>query len=115
METLGLTRKEKTQFGKLSGGQRQRLSIALALVGRPEVMVLDELTTGLDPQPRRDTWALIEGVRDRGTTIVLVTHFVEEAERLCDRIAVIDSGRLVALDTPAALTAGAGRLRGGGG
>jgi ABC-2 type transport system ATP-binding protein len=107
LETLGLTGKQKTQFGKLSGGQRQRLSIALALVGRPEVVVLDELTTGLDPQARRDTWALIEGVRDRGTTIVLVTHFMEEAERLCDRIAVFDSGRIVALDTPAALVAGA--------
>ena len=69
--------------------------------------MLDELTTGLDPQARRDTWALIEGVRDRGTTIVLVTHFMEEAERLCDRIAVFDSGRIVALDTPAALAAGA--------
>jgi ABC-2 type transport system ATP-binding protein len=106
MDVLGLTGKEKTQFGKLSGGQRQRLSIALALVGRPEVVVLDELTTGLDPQARRDTWALIEGVRDRGTTIVLVTHFMEEAERLCDRIAVLDSGCIVALDTPAALAAG---------
>jgi ABC-2 type transport system ATP-binding protein len=103
METLGLTGREKTQFAKLSGGQRQRLSIALALVGRPEVVVLDELTTGLDPQARRDTWALIEGIRDSGTTIVLVTHFMEEAERLCDRIAVIDSGRIVALDAPAAL------------
>jgi ABC-type multidrug transport system ATPase subunit len=71
------------------------------------VVVLDELTTGLDPQARRDTWALIEGVRDRGTTIGLVTHFMEEAERLCDRIAVFDSGRIVALDTPAALAAGA--------
>jgi ABC-2 type transport system ATP-binding protein len=107
METLGLTAKEKTAFGTLSGGQRQRLSIALALIGQPEVVVLDELTTGLDPQARRDTWALIEGVRERGTTIVLVTHFMEEAERLCDRIAVIDSGRIVALDTPAALAAAA--------
>jgi ABC-2 type transport system ATP-binding protein len=107
METLGLTGQRKTQFGELSGGQRQRLSIALALVGRPEVVVLDELTTGLDPQARRDTWALIEGVRDRGATIVLVTHFMEEAERLCDRIAVIVSGRIVALDTPAALASGA--------
>jgi ABC-2 type transport system ATP-binding protein len=99
METLGLTGKQKTQFGKLSGGQRQRLSIALALVGRPEVVVLDELTTGLDPQARRDTWALIEGVRDRGTTIVLVTHFMEEAERLCDRIGIIDQGKLIAEGT----------------
>jgi ABC-2 type transport system ATP-binding protein len=105
LETLGLTGQQKTQFGRLSGGQRQRLSIALALVGQPEVVVLDELTTGLDPQARRDTWTLIEGVRDRGTTIVLVTHFMEEAERLCDRVAVFDSGRIVALDTPAALAA----------
>jgi len=96
---------ERTKFGKLSGGQRQRLSIALALVGNPEVVVLDELTTGLDPQARRDTWTLIEGVRDRGATIVLVTHFMEEAEWLCDRVAVIDSGRIVALDSPAALAA----------
>jgi len=105
MDLLGLTPKERTKFGKLSGGQRQRLSIALALVGNPEVVVLDELTTGLDPQARRDTWTLIEGVRDRGATIVLVTHFMEEAEWLCDRVAVIDSGRIVALDSPAALAA----------
>jgi ABC-2 type transport system ATP-binding protein len=105
MDLLGLTPKEGTKFSKLSGGQRQRLSIALALVGNPEVVVLDELTTGLDPQARRDTWALIEGVRDRGATIVLVTHFMEEAEWLCDRLAVIDSGRIVALDSPAALVA----------
>jgi ABC-2 type transport system ATP-binding protein len=107
MDQLGLSEKEKTSFGKLSGGQRQRLSIALALVGQPEVVVLDELTTGLDPQARRDTWALIESVRARGTTVLLVTHFMEEAERLCDRVAVIDAGRIVALDTPAALAAGA--------
>ena len=105
MDLLGLTPKERTKFGKLSGGQRQRLSIALALVGNPEVVVLDELTTGLDPQARRDTWTLIEGVRDRGATIVLVTHFMEEAEWLCARVAVIDSGRIVALDSPAALAA----------
>ena len=103
MEMLGLADKAGTRFKKLSGGQKQRLSIALALVGNPRVAVLDELTTGLDPQARRDTWELIEGVRDRGVTIVLVSHFMEEAERLCDRVAVIDSGRLVAVDTPAAL------------
>ena len=103
MDVLGLAGKSKTRFGKLSGGQKQRLSIALALVGNPQVVVLDELTTGLDPQARRDTWELIEGVRDRGVTIVLVTHFMEEAERLCDRVALIDAGRVVALDTPAAL------------
>ncbi|HUB41026.1 MAG TPA: ABC transporter ATP-binding protein [Streptosporangiaceae bacterium] len=107
MSVLGLTDSESKRFGKLSGGQRQRLSIALSLVGRPDVVVLDELTTGLDPQARRDTWALIEGVRARGTTVLLVTHFMEEAERLCDRVAVIDAGRVVALDTPAALAAAA--------
>ena len=103
MDVLGLADKRDTRFGKLSGGQKQRLSIALALVGSPQVAVLDELTTGLDPQARRDTWALIEGIRDRGVTIVLVTHFMEEAERLCDRVALIDAGRVVALDTPAGL------------
>ncbi len=103
MDVLGLADKAGTTFKKLSGGQKQRLSIALALVGNPRVAVLDELTTGLDPQARRDTWELIEGVRDRGVTIVLVSHFMEEAERLCDRVAVIDSGRVVAIDTPAAL------------
>jgi ABC-2 type transport system ATP-binding protein len=103
--SLGLGDKRKTPFGKLSGGQQQRLSIALALVGSPKVAVLDELTTGLDPQARRDTWDLIEQVRDSGVTIILVTHFMDEAERLCDRLAVIDSGKLVALDTPAGLTA----------
>jgi ABC-2 type transport system ATP-binding protein len=105
LETLRLTEKLNTQFRRLSGGQKQRLSIALALVGNPKVAVLDELTTGLDPQARRDAWDLIEAVRDNGVTIVLVTHFMEEAERLCDRLALIDSGKLVALDTPAGLVA----------
>ncbi len=105
---LGLSGKRQARFSQLSGGQRQRLSIALALVGRPELAVLDELTTGLDPQARRDTWALIEGVRDQGVTIVLVTHFMEEAERLCDRIALLNHGRIVAIDTPAGLAAGGG-------
>ena len=103
VETLGITEKVNTQFRRLSGGQQQRLSIALALLGNPRVAVLDELTTGLDPQARRDTWDLIERIRDRGVTVVLVTHFMEEAERLCDRIAVIDGGRVVALDSPAGL------------
>jgi ABC-2 type transport system ATP-binding protein len=103
MEVLGLAGKARTPFAKLSGGQKQRLSIALALIGNPRVAVLDELTTGLDPQARRDTWELIERVRERGVTIVLVTHFMEEAERLCDRVAVIAKGRVAALDTPAAL------------
>ncbi|MCH5674234.1 ABC transporter ATP-binding protein [Streptomyces gilvus] len=102
-ERLGLTPKLSTRFGKLSGGQKQRLFIALALVGNPRVVVLDELTTGLDPRARRDTWQLIEDVRASGVTVLLVTHFMEEAQRLCDRIAVIDQGRVAALDTPAGL------------
>jgi ABC-2 type transport system ATP-binding protein len=106
IDVLGLTKKTKTRFGKLSGGQKQRLSIALALVGTPQIAIMDELTTGLDPAARHETWELIEGVRDRGVTIVLVTHFMEEAERLCDRVALIDSGRVVAIDTPANLADG---------
>jgi len=113
-EELGLGGQAATPYAKLSGGQKQRLSIALALVGDPEVAVLDELTTGLDPQARRETWGLIEQIRDRGVTVLLVTHFMEEAERLCDRVALIASGRLVAVDTPAGLVrraGGAQRLR----
>jgi len=102
-ERLGLTGQLGTRFAKLSGGQKQRLFIALALVGDPRVVVLDELTTGLDPRARRDTWQLIEDVRASGVTVLLVTHFMEEAQRLCDRIAVIDQGRVAALDTPAGL------------
>ncbi|MFD8308317.1 ATP-binding cassette domain-containing protein [Streptomyces sp. NPDC059690] len=102
-ERLGLTAKLATRFAKLSGGQKQRLFIALALIGNPRVVVLDELTTGLDPRARRDTWQLIEDVRAGGVTVLLVTHFMEEAQRLCDRIAVIDRGRVAALDTPAGL------------
>jgi ABC-2 type transport system ATP-binding protein len=105
LEDLGLADLRRARFGQLSGGQKQRLSIALALVGSPEIAVLDELTTGLDPNARRDTWELIEGVRDRGVTVVLVTHSMEEAERLCDRVAVIVAGRIVALDSPAGLVA----------
>ena len=102
---LGLTGRLGTRFGKLSGGQKQRLSIALALIGDPDIAILDELTTGLDPQARRDTWDLIGSVRDRGVTVLLVTHFMEEAERLCDRVALIDGGTVVALDTPSGLIA----------
>ncbi|MFF5175170.1 ATP-binding cassette domain-containing protein [Micromonospora sp. NPDC000089] len=100
---LGLAEQRNTAFHKLSGGQKQRLSVALALVGRPEIAILDELTTGLDPKGRRDTWDLVERIRDRGVTVVLVTHFMAEAERLCDRLALIDAGRVVAIDTPAGL------------
>ena len=103
LDDWDLTEKRNSTFGKLSGGQKQRLFIALALIGNPEVAFLDELTTGLDPQARRHTWGLIENIRSRGVTVVLVTHFMEEAERLCDRLAVIDKGRVVALDTPAGL------------
>lgn len=102
-ERLGLDSRLGTRFAKLSGGQKQRLFIALALIGDPRVVVLDELTTGLDPRARRDTWQLIEDVRASGVTVLLVTHFMEEAQRLCDRIAVIDKGRIAALDTPQGL------------
>jgi ABC-2 type transport system ATP-binding protein len=95
-------------FATLSGGQQQRLFLALALLGRPEIVFLDELTTGLDPTARRATWNLVRRVRERGATVVLVTHFMEEAEALCDRIAIVDRGRVVALDTPGALTAAQG-------
>jgi ABC-2 type transport system ATP-binding protein len=103
LELLGLAEKRTSAFSKLSGGQKQRLFIALALVNQPEVVFFDELTTGLDPQARRAMWDLVRQVRDRGCTVVLTTHFMEEAERLCDRVAIVDHGRLVALDTPDAL------------
>jgi ABC-2 type transport system ATP-binding protein len=100
---LGLEDVRDTAYKNLSGGEKQRLSIALALVGRPKVAILDELSTGLDPQGRRETWHLIESIRDRGVTILLVTHLMEEAERLADRVAVFGEGRLIALDTPAGI------------
>jgi len=103
MRLLDLTQHRGAQFAKLSGGLKQRLSIALALVGNPKVAILDELTTGLDPQARRATWDLVERVRDTGVTILLVTHFMDEAERLCDRLVVIDRGNVVAQGTPAGL------------
>src|SRR5690606_20735677 len=91
-------------FGALSGGQQQRLFLALALLGSPELVFLDELTTGLDPTARRATWDLVRQVRARGATVVLVTHIMEEAEALCDTVAVVDGGRVVAADSPRALT-----------
>lgn len=111
LESLGLHDVANSAFKNLSGGQKQRLSIALALIGNPRIAILDELTTGLDPEARRETWALIESTRDRGVTVVLVTHFMDEAETLCDRIALINRGRLVALDTPEAIAARAGSSR----
>jgi ABC-2 type transport system ATP-binding protein len=105
IDALGLAGKLKDYYRSLSGGQRQRLSVALALIGRPKIAGLDEMTAGLDPQARRATWDLIECVRNRGVTILLLTHFMEEAERLCDRVALIDAGRVVALDSPSGLAA----------
>lgn len=107
-ELLGdwqLSEKPNTAVASLSGGQRQRLFIALALVGNPRVVVLDELTTGLDPHVRRETWAHVRALRDRGVTVLLVTHFMDEVERLCDRVAMIAGGRVTARGTPAELIA----------
>ena len=100
---LGLEEKRNAPFTKLSGGQKQRLFIALALLPDPQLVFLDELTTGLDPQARHAIWDLVRDVRARGKTVLLTTHFMEEAERLCDRVAILDHGRIVVLDTPAAL------------
>jgi ABC-2 type transport system ATP-binding protein len=105
IEQLGLADKSKTAFGKLSGGQKQRLLIALALVNDPELMFLDELTTGLDPQARRTMWDMVRSIRDKGKTVFLTTHYMEEAEQLCDRVAIIDHGKTVALDSPQNLIA----------
>ncbi len=103
LEQLGLADKRHAWFMTLSGGQKQRLFIALALINDPEVVFLDELTTGLDPQARRAIWDLIRGIRDRGKTVFLTTHLMEEAERLCDRVAIIEHGRIVDIDRPARL------------
>jgi ABC-2 type transport system ATP-binding protein len=108
LERWGLAAKADARFGNLSGGQRQRLFIALALVGNPEVVFLDELTAGLDPGARRATWDLISQVRDGGVTVVLVSHFMDEVEELCDRVAILEQGRIAALDTPAGLVDSAG-------
>jgi ABC-2 type transport system ATP-binding protein len=103
IEQLGLSDKRNAWFMTLSGGQKQRLFIALALINDPELVFLDELTTGLDPQARRAIWDLVRGIRQRGTTVLLTTHLMEEAERLCDRVAIIDHGRIVDVGTPAEL------------
>jgi ABC-2 type transport system ATP-binding protein len=100
LEQLGLTDKRNAWFMNLSGGQKQRLFIALALINDPEVVFLDELTTGLDPQSRRAIWDLVRGIRERGKTVFLTTHLMEEAERLCDRVAVIEHGRIIDIDRP---------------
>jgi ABC-2 type transport system ATP-binding protein len=106
LEELGLGGRARAAYAELSGGQRQRLAIALALVGDPELVFFDELTSGLDPQARHATWDLVREVHDRGRTVVLTTHYMEEAERLCDRVMIVDHGRVVALDSPAALIRG---------
>ena len=103
LEQLGLSDKRNAWFMTLSGGQKQRLFIALALINDPEVVFLDELTTGLDPQARRAIWDLVRGIRDRGKTVFLTTHLMEEAERLCDRVAIIEHGRIVDIDRPSRL------------
>jgi len=100
LNDLGLEDKKSSYFCKLSGGQKQRLFIALALLNNPDLIFLDELTTGLDPQARRATWDLITGIREKGKTIFLTTHYMDEAERLCDRVAIMDHGKIMALDTP---------------
>jgi ABC-2 type transport system ATP-binding protein len=106
LELVGLTEKAGIREDKLSGGQRQRLSIACALVHDPDVVFLDEPTSGLDPQARRNLWDVLESIRERGKTIVYTTHYLEEAEELCDRVAIMESGRLLALDSPANLVKG---------
>jgi ABC-2 type transport system ATP-binding protein len=103
LERMGLDDKQKEPIAKLSGGQRQRLFIALALIHRPALVFLDELTTGLDPHARRSMWDLVREIREVGCTVFLTTHFMEEAERLCDRVAILDQGTLIALDSPSAL------------
>ena len=111
LRRVGLDDRRGARVSTLSGGQRQRLFIALALVHEPEVVLLDELTTGLDPQARRDAWAVVREIRERGATVILTTHFMEEAERLCDRVAIVDHGRVVALDTVGRLIASLGEER----
>lgn len=100
LDTVNLRDKAKNKFKELSGGQKQRFSIATTLINKPKIIFLDEPTTGLDPQARRNLWDLIRGIRERGTTVIITTHYMDEAEILCDRVAIIDSGKIIALATP---------------
>ncbi|HET9825237.1 MAG TPA: ABC transporter ATP-binding protein [Chitinophagaceae bacterium] len=100
LEMVNLTEKAKAQFKQLSGGQKQRFSVATTLINEPKIIFLDEPTTGLDPQARRSLWELIKNIRQRGTTVIITTHYMDEAEYLCDRVAVIDSGKIIALNSP---------------
>ena len=111
LEEWDLVRLRSVRYAKLSGGERQRLMIALALVGQPEIVFLDELTTGLDPNARRATWELVRRLRDTGVTVVIVSHLMDEVEYLCDRVAILDGGAIVAVDSPAMLTARLGGER----
>ena len=103
LESVNLKEKAKSQFKDLSGGQKQRFSVATTLINQPRIIFLDEPTTGLDPQARRSLWELIKDIRKRGTTVIITTHYMDEAEYLCDRIAIIDAGKIVALDSPDAM------------
>ncbi len=100
LHLVGLEDKAKSKYKELSGGQKQRFSIATTLINKPKIIFLDEPTTGLDPQARRNLWGLIREIRDKGATVVLTTHYMDEAENLCDRVAIIDSGHIVSIDTP---------------
>jgi ABC-2 type transport system ATP-binding protein len=103
LDAVNLKDKAKAQFKNLSGGQKQRFSVATTLINQPKIIFLDEPTTGLDPQARRNLWELIKEIRDRGTTVIITTHYMDEAEYLCDRIAIIDAGKIIALDSPGAM------------
>ncbi len=100
LDLVNLREKAKNKYKQLSGGQKQRFSIATTLINEPKIIFLDEPTTGLDPQARRNLWDLIRSVRDRGATIVITTHYMDEAEELCDRVAIMDSGKIIAIDSP---------------
>ena len=100
LQLVGLTDKSKAKYKQLSGGQKQRFSVATTLINKPKIIFLDEPTTGLDPQARRNLWELIREIRGKGTTVVITTHYMDEAENLCDRVAIIDNGRIISIDTP---------------